>query len=141
MDEYPVLLVLHEEERAVYYAPNFKTALLRQIIDFCSQGGFCIYEEKNSGGNMDIELAKNYLKEWGERMRGIFPNEYINLINNFIKRDLVEYQIGKYKEKSLISQEEADMLVKRYLDFPYFNKKINTNTYELIEKNESIILL
>lgn len=141
VEDCPVLLVLHEEERAIYYAPNFKTALFRQILDFCSEGGFYSSEEKKSRSDMDIVLAKKYLKEWCVRMGNIFPEEYINLINNFIKRDLVEYQIGKYKEKSLISLEEADMLVKRYLDFPYLNKRMDTNTYDLIEKNESVILL
>ena len=57
-----VLCCYHDEEFATVYAPNFHTALYRQILDFCSWSA----EE----GEVD---ASPFLNRWAIDLAGIFP--------------------------------------------------------------------
>jgi hypothetical protein len=60
-----VMCCFLDDRMATVYAPNFHTALYRQILQFCAESSEC----------EDIDAAK-FLRRWATDLAGIFPNAW-----------------------------------------------------------------
>ena len=120
--DYYVGLCENAEIDGKYYAKNTEDAILRQIIEYVASSSF--FKNKNEAKSYQIseEELKEHLKKWKSCFEGIICDEYVKLIDSFIQLDLkkVKCQYGEWY--ALLSLEEQDELIKKYISFDMMNK-------------------
>ncbi|HOR45393.1 MAG TPA: hypothetical protein PK624_11440 [Spirochaetota bacterium] len=112
----PVVYCPHDDDEGVFYAESFEAALFRHILEFASQNNFCMTGGKS--WEMTIENAKTLLKEWKKRYFKWFKKEWNLEIDNLLNLEMKFYKPNKSNGfYVLITPEEADVLIDRYLKF------------------------
>lgn len=124
-----VVLLYNDEDAIQYYAPNFAAGLFRQILNFCSSTEFydenTLKEINNDDTFCSFDLAKKHLRKWKNSFKELFPEEYIKVIDNIIQHSKLKLiQLDNIKYYAIISPEEEELLVKKYMYSPLINKDI-----------------
>ncbi len=115
----PIVFCPHDDDEGIYYAQNFISALFRQILEFASQNNFCI--GVGEPWEMNIELARKHLMNWKNRFGKWFTNEWISEIDRLMNLELKYFQVREKPSTGdyflLITSDECNQLIKKYLDF------------------------
>ena len=121
--EYPVGLCERAESNGIYYAKNTEDAILRQIIEYVASSNFYLVEDTAESYQISEKELKVQLKRWRNNFRGIIKDEYINIIDTLNKLSLkyIKCQYGEWY--ALLTLEEQDELIDRYIKFDLFDKE------------------
>lgn len=85
-----VWLCYHDDDFASYYAPDFKTALYRQVLDFCRNSG--TYEDLN---------PQAFLRRWIADFGEVFPTSWLGRLEAFAN--------GPFDRSAVEKIEQADI--------------------------------
>ncbi len=122
-EEYPVGLCENAEPTGVYYAKNTEEAILRQIIEYAASSNFYLEREEAESYQISEAELKRQLENWGKSLRGIIKDEYIGVIDRLSKLGLkrVKCQYGEWC--ALLTLEEQDELIARYIKFDLLDEE------------------
>ena len=98
-------------------------------MNFCSSTEFydenTLKEINNDDTFCSFDLAKKHLRKWKNSFKELFPEEYIKVIDNIIQHSKLKLiQLDNIKYYAIISPEEEELLVKKYMYSPLINKDI-----------------
>lgn len=120
----PVVFCLHDDYEASYYAASFEEALFRQVLEFCCDCNFYIGEGKSY--QMDLHEARVNLTNWRNKFERWFKKEWLAEVDLILRVPLKFYEDPCQKSGKgyyvLITPEECEHLIKKYLDFDLINK-------------------
>lgn len=116
----PVVFCPHDDNEGYFYAPSFEGALFRQILDFASHSNF--YIDSRKSWQMNLKEARKHLLNWQRKFEKWFEKDWISEIEKLINSDLKYYQYPKGGYYVLITPEECNVLVDKYLNFDLLNK-------------------
>lgn len=122
-EEYSVGLCERAESNGVYYAKNTEDAILRQIIEYVASSNFYLVKDEAESYQISENELKIQLEKWKKNFRGIINDEYINIIEKISKLSLkhVKCQYGEWY--ALLSLEEQDELIDKYIKFDRLDKE------------------
>ncbi|MFG6343269.1 MAG: hypothetical protein K1W35_05690 [Lachnospiraceae bacterium] len=106
-----------------FYAQNMEDAILRQIFEYVAGGNFYIDKSKAKSYQISEQDLKRRLNEWRIRLKDIIKDEYLNVIDELGKLHLKKLMQGKMEYYALLSFDELDELVNKYVKFDMMDKK------------------
>lgn len=120
--ELPVGLCYHDDCEGIYYAKNLQDAFFRQILDFVSGSNFYIHEEAAESYQMDIHNLRRYLNTWRTKLGRFFSKENNEVIDSLLEKDLKLCKSIYGEWYALLTEEESNEILKRYVDFELINQ-------------------
>lgn len=111
------------EPTGVYYAKNMEDAILRQVIEYVASNDFYIEKEYADPFQISEEELIKKLNDWKNRFEGIINAQYIDILNRLTKLKLkkVKCQYGEWY--ALLSIEEQNELIDKYIKFDMIDKE------------------
>lgn len=117
----PVVFCPHDDDEGVFYTDSFEAAIFRHILEFASQNNF--YIGSGNSWEMDIAKARVLLSAWKKRFFEWFKEEWNEEIDKLLTLELKYYKPNKSNGfYVLITPEEADDLIDKYLKFDLLGK-------------------
>lgn len=118
----PVVLCYHDECEGMFYAENIEGAIFRNILEFVSDSLFYVDASKAESYQLNIVEIRQYLLNWRRRFDKWFNKSWLEELDEFIKLKfkICHTKYGNYY--ALLTPEEADEKIKKYLDFDLINK-------------------
>ena len=122
-EEYSVGLCERAESNGIYYAKNTEDAILRQIIEYVASSNFYLVKDEAESYQINEKELKIQLEKWKNNFRGIINDEYINVIEKLNELSLkkIKCQYGEWY--ALLTLEEQDELIDKYIKFDLFDKE------------------
>lgn len=115
--EYYVGLCERAESNGIYYAKNTEDAILRQIIEYVASSNFYIHKEEAESYQVNEDELKMQLEGWKNRFKGILNNDYLNIIDKLKELNLKHIKCKYGEWDALLSLEEQDELIDKYITF------------------------
>ena len=122
--DYPVVLCYHDDCEGEIYAKNTRDALFKHIIEFVSGDNFYLKKNEATSYQMDSNTLKNYLKEWQQKLSGFFTENQLMVLNKLNKRELFVCDTKFGRWCVLISPQEANCIINKYIKFDLEGKNI-----------------
>lgn len=122
-NDYMVGLCENSEMNGIYYSQNTEDAIIRNIIEYLSSADF--YKNKANAlsyQKSEIEL-KSLITNWKNQLSGILCDKYVDLINYFSCLSLKEFSHLHGEWYALLSYEERDELIEKYINFDKINQE------------------
>ena len=94
---------------------NTRDALFKHIIEFVSGDNFYLKKNEATSYQMDSNTLKNYLKEWQQKLSGFFTENQLMVLNKLNKRELFVCNTKFGKWCVLISPQEANCIINKYI--------------------------
>ncbi|MFG6343273.1 MAG: hypothetical protein K1W35_05710 [Lachnospiraceae bacterium] len=120
----------HADTVGEFYACSMEDAILRQIFEYVAGGDFYIDENESNPFQESEEDLKNRLDEWRLRLSGIVKDEYLNIIDDLGKLHLKKLVQCRTEYYALLSSDELDELIDRYIKFDLMDKEFEWCTEE-----------
>lgn len=115
----------HPEEDGEYCAKNFEDAILLNIIEFASSASILIDEEGEPQSKINSEdEVLYYMKEYCRVYQDLLCQRYLDVIHYLSTLHFKECSFHASHWLALLSDEEAEAMVKCYLDFEYMGKPV-----------------
>ncbi|MDE7251362.1 MAG: hypothetical protein K2O32_00255 [Acetatifactor sp.] len=138
-EEYCVGMCYKEEREGVYFAKNTEDAIFRQMLEYVTfyydYEDFCMDESQME--SLD-QMGENGLMQWLEKcergFQGILNEEYLNVISQLRRRKLQHVKNEIEEWDALLTEDEYNALVKKYINFELLDQKFVWN----IEKKSRI---
>ncbi len=111
----PVLLCPRDEFEATFYAPDFITAVYRNILE-ASLGGFGCDEAK--------PVEREYLRRWSKELGPLLPPRAAETLRALISAPVRPFTHLRFEQTGLITPDELTALIQRDVAFGLFGKKI-----------------
>ncbi len=85
-----VWLCYHDDEFASYYAPDFKTALYRQVLDFC-----------RDSGNDEAMDPQAFLRRWIADFGEVFPEPWLGRLETLANSSLNQTAVSEIERADI----------------------------------------
>ena len=124
-----IVICNHDDGESRFYAPNFISAIFRRIIEFSSEYGFCMDDEKCEEAS-DWPITESHLKNMMKKYLDIFGSYFHPTWNEEI-RCLISSSFKEYHEITgqthpvLLFESEAKEKIKNLIPFENFDKSFN----------------
>ncbi|MCR5609158.1 MAG: hypothetical protein K6G26_08860 [Lachnospiraceae bacterium] len=122
-EEYKVGLCETIEDKGIYYAKNMEDAILRHIIEYLASADFYKNNLNATSYQKNETELKKIIYEWKNQLRGILCDEYVEMIESFEKLELKNCSHNQGDWDALLSYEERDELINKYLSFDLLDKE------------------
>ena len=110
----------------MYCAKNLEDAIFRSMIEFVSSTCIAIEEDGKIGTKFFCEeQVKDILKDYLRIYNNLLPKEYLAVIQYLTTLSFKKCSFANAQWYALLSIEERDALIERYLTFGLMN-----NTFE-----------
>lgn len=118
-----IVLCYHDDDEGVFYADNLESAIFRNILEYVSDSNFYCNADEGKTYQIGILELRKLLNDWKNKFINWFDDEWIGELSTLSKLELklciTEY--GSYY--ALITPEEAEKKIEKYLKFPFINKR------------------
>ncbi|MDE7251741.1 MAG: hypothetical protein K2O32_02185 [Acetatifactor sp.] len=124
--EYCVGICCKEEREGVYYAKNMEDAILRRILEYVTYnyGGFCMDEsQRKTPDQMGEKELMQLLEKYKSSFHGVLNVEYLGVISHLRERKLQHVKNEIEEWDALLTEDEYNDLVKKYIDFELLDQK------------------
>ncbi len=120
-----IILYYHDDDEELYYADNLINAVFRAIVEYLSDNDFTAESENDENNAV---CAAMYVKKYTEIFLGYFSDEQINDLREIIKNNINEFHYNNGSVyHSFISVEEADKIIKKYINTDDVDNTENIN--------------
>jgi hypothetical protein len=122
----PVLSCPHDSDTAEFFAPNFITAVYRQIIFACECGfGAGLFTQGE-----DIDWERQYLKRWSDEIGPMLPAAAAKTLASLPDLKPQTVTVGRSTQTTLLSTQQAEELIARDVAFPRMGEKIQWMNFD-----------
>lgn len=128
-DEYRVGLCENAEINGVYYANNTEDAIMRNIIEYLSSADFYRNKDEALSYQISEDELKKRINNWKNQLNSIICNKYIDLLESFGRLTLKKCKHENGDWDALLSYEERDDLLERYIKFDMINQEFPWFTF------------
>jgi hypothetical protein len=111
----PVLSCPRDELEATFYAPDFITAVYRNILE-ASLGGF--------GCDDANPVERRYLQRWSKELGPLLPKPAAETLRTLVFAPVKQFEYLRYEQKGLITPDELTALIQRDIAFALLDEKI-----------------
>ena len=111
----PVVQCPHDDCDATFYAPDFISAIYRNILE-ASLGGF--------GRDQSNPIEREYLRRWSKELGPMLPPAAAQTLASLVAAPVKQFTIGRYEQKGLITPDELAALIERDVAFDRLDQRI-----------------
>ncbi|MCA5005255.1 SMI1/KNR4 family protein [Sphingobacterium bovistauri] len=122
--EIPISFFPHDDDELEVQAKNFQDFIFRQLLESLTEmDEYSMFE-----GDSEEQIKTHLLNQLRTHQPYLTENQ-IAVLEEIYKRDLFEYTYkvpngGEFEAYGLLTFDEVDEIVKREIDFPLLNKKM-----------------
>ena len=123
----------HADTIGEFYACDLESAILRHIFEYVTESGFYVDESRARSYEISEPELKKRLKDWRTRLDGILKEEYLKAIDDLGKLHLKKFVYGKAEYYGLLSNDELDELIEKYIQFDRLGEEFEWCTMEYFQ--------